>query len=78
MNLENTAETGSHEIGHTGGLRHETDPNNPPNVFQSMDPKNNIMNAKNFGNTKSTVEQIKEVDKNIKPENKNYDLLPMP
>ncbi len=64
MNLSNTGETGAHEIGHTAGLRHEIDEQNPEFILQSMG-KNNIMNALNFGNTLSTLQQIKEIDKNI-------------
>jgi RHS repeat-associated protein len=67
MSEANTSETGAHEIGHTGGLFHESSSLNPKEVKDSMG-KDNIMNATGFGNTKSTPEQIGEFDKNIPKE----------
>jgi RHS repeat-associated protein len=64
-------ETGAHEFGHGTGLRHENDPNNPIEIVLSMDPKNNLMNAHNFGNTKLTSEQLSSIETFIPEENKS-------
>lgn len=64
LNNSNNDETGSHELGHTAGLRHEVDTLNPKVVLSSMG-SNNIMNASNFGNTQSTPEQRTEMQNSI-------------
>ena len=62
MNLDDTAETGAHEVGHTGGLRHEkaADPSNPREVANSMQ-QDNLMNATGFGNSNVTSQQLQEI-----------------
>ena len=63
LNNSNTTETAIHELGHTAGLRHETDSQNPSVVKNSMGT-NNTMNASGFGNNQITAEQLTEVAKN--------------
>jgi hypothetical protein len=73
LNSSIMSETGAHELGHTAGLRHENDKNNPIVVLRSMG-KNNIMNASSLGNTKSTPQQIKVIDQHIRSDKTIYRL----
>ncbi|WP_027380932.1 zinc metalloprotease [Chryseobacterium daeguense] len=52
-----------HEVGHTVGLRHEIDPNNPSDVKQSMKFVN-LMNSESNGDV-VTKEQLSEIKKNV-------------
>lgn len=58
-----SGEVASHEMGHSVGLRHETDPANPPTIKQSMTFVN-FMSSGSNGKT-VTKEQLSEIKKSV-------------
>ncbi len=65
---ELTAKVAAHEIGHTGGLRHEDDEKNPKHVLKSMKTDNH-MNFSGLGGI-ITPEQMREISKHIPADKK--------